>query len=88
MKIKKILVSQPQPATGKSPYFDIAEKYGVSIPRLCIRYCLEKNTLPLPKSVHKERIEANIDLDFEIEKADLDYLDSLGHIGPVKDLRS
>ena len=31
MKIKKILVSQPQPATGKSPYFDIAEKYGVKI---------------------------------------------------------
>ena len=31
MKIKKILVSQPKPATGKSPYFDIAEKYGVKI---------------------------------------------------------
>jgi diketogulonate reductase-like aldo/keto reductase len=66
----------------------IAEKYGVTIPRLCIRYCIEKNTLPLPKSVHKERIAANIDLDFKIEKEDLDYLDSLGHIGPVKDLRS
>ena len=66
----------------------IAEKYGVSIPRLCLRYCLEKNTLPLPKSVHKERIEANIDLDFTIEKEDIDYLDSIGRIGPVKDLRS
>jgi uroporphyrinogen-III synthase len=31
LKIKKILVSQPQPTTGKSPYFDIAEKYGVKI---------------------------------------------------------
>lgn len=31
MKIKKILVSQPQPTTEKSPYFDIAEKYGVEI---------------------------------------------------------
>ena len=30
MKIKKILVSQPQPSE-KSPYFDIAEKYGVNI---------------------------------------------------------
>lgn len=66
----------------------IAEKYGVSIPRLCIRYCLEKNTLPLPKSVHKERIEANIDLDFRIEKEDIEYLDSIGRIGAVKDLRS
>lgn len=29
--IKKILVSQPQPANGKSPYYDIAEKYGVEV---------------------------------------------------------
>ncbi|MCC8146512.1 MAG: uroporphyrinogen-III synthase [Bacteroidales bacterium] len=29
--IKRILVSQPQPATGKSPYYDIAEKYGVEV---------------------------------------------------------
>jgi uroporphyrinogen-III synthase len=29
--IKKMLVSQPQPISGKSPYFDIAEKYGVEI---------------------------------------------------------
>ena len=31
MKIKKVLISQPKPASGKSPYFDIAEKYGVKI---------------------------------------------------------
>ncbi len=31
MKIKKILVSQPKPATEKSPYFDISEKYNVKI---------------------------------------------------------
>ena len=29
--IKKILVSQPDPRTEKSPYHDIAEKYGVQI---------------------------------------------------------
>jgi len=29
--IKKVLVSQPQPTTEKSPYFDIAEKFGVEI---------------------------------------------------------
>ena len=66
----------------------IANKYGVSIPQLCIRYCIEKNTLPLPKSVHKERIITNIDVDFRIEKEDIDYLDSIGRIGAVKDLRS
>jgi uroporphyrinogen-III synthase len=31
LKIKKVLVSQPKPASDKSPYFDIAEKYGVEI---------------------------------------------------------
>ncbi len=31
MKIKKILVSQPKPSSEKSPYYDIAEKYGVHI---------------------------------------------------------
>ncbi|MDO5394599.1 MAG: uroporphyrinogen-III synthase [Bacteroidales bacterium] len=31
MKVNKILVSQPRPTTEKSPYFDIAEKYGVEV---------------------------------------------------------
>lgn len=31
MKIKSILVSQPQPTTEKSPYFDISEKHNVKI---------------------------------------------------------
>ena len=31
MKIKKVLVSQPKPSSEKSPYFEIAEKYGVDI---------------------------------------------------------
>ena len=31
MKIKKVLVSQPKPTSEKSPYFDIAEKYGVQM---------------------------------------------------------
>ncbi|MEG1616084.1 MAG: uroporphyrinogen-III synthase [Bacteroidales bacterium] len=31
MKIKKVLVSQPKPTSEKSPYFDIADKYGVQM---------------------------------------------------------
>ena len=31
MKIKKILVSQPQPTSEKSPYFDIAKRHDVEI---------------------------------------------------------
>ena len=31
LKIKKVLVSQPKPTSEKSPYYDIAEKYGMKI---------------------------------------------------------
>lgn len=31
MKVKKILVSQPKPSSDKSPYYDIAKRYGVEI---------------------------------------------------------
>ena len=31
MKVNKILVSQPKPPSEKTPYFEIAEKYGVEI---------------------------------------------------------
>lgn len=31
VKVKKVLVSQPKPTSEKSPYYDIAEKYGVEI---------------------------------------------------------
>lgn len=31
MKVKKILVSQPKPASDKSPYFDIAARYGAEL---------------------------------------------------------
>ena len=31
MKVKKVLVSQPKPSSEKSPYYEIAEKYGIQI---------------------------------------------------------
>ncbi len=66
----------------------LAEKYSVSVARLCIRYCIEKGTLPLPKSVNEERIKENLLVDFEISREDMEYLDSLYHIGPTRPLRS
>lgn len=67
---------------------DIAKKYGVSIPQLCIRFCVENGTLPLPKSVNEERIKANLDIDFKIDVEDMSYLNSLYHIGPTRPFRS
>ncbi len=66
----------------------IAEKYGVGTAQLCIRFCLENGTLPLPKSVKRERIFENIDLDFKISQEDMSYLNGLYHIGSVKPYRS
>lgn len=31
MKVKRVLVSQPQPSTEKSPYYDIAAKHGLEL---------------------------------------------------------
>lgn len=66
----------------------MAEKYGVTVPQLCIRFCVENGTLPLPKSVNEARIKANLKVDFEISSEDMDYLNSLYHIGPTRPYRS
>lgn len=66
---------------------EISNKYNKSKAQICIRYCIERNTLPLPKSVHEERIIQNADIDFEIDKKDMEYLNSLT-LGTRKPLRS
>ncbi len=55
----------------------IAEKYNVTPAKIAIRYCLEKGTLPLPKSTHEERIKANLEIDFKLAKEDLAILDKV-----------
>ena len=67
---------------------EIAEKYNTSIPKICLQYCIQNNTLPIPKSVHKNRIFDNIDIDFKLSDEDMLYLDNLTDIGPKRPLRS
>ncbi|NEB91912.1 aldo/keto reductase [Streptomyces bauhiniae] len=50
---------------------EIAEKYAVSVPQLCIRYTLQLGTQPLPKTANPEHMRANADVDFEISEADM-----------------
>ena len=66
----------------------LAAKYNVTIPQLCIRFCIENGTLPLPKSVNESRIKANLDVDFTISAEDMATLNALYHIGPTRPLRS
>jgi diketogulonate reductase-like aldo/keto reductase len=49
----------------------MAERYGVGIPQLCIRYCLQLGLLPLPKTVNPQHMRSNAALDFEISDADM-----------------
>lgn len=49
----------------------VAEKYNVSPAQLSIRYCIEKGTVPLPKSTHENRIIENSQVEFSITKEDM-----------------
>ncbi|MBO2457490.1 aldo/keto reductase [Actinomadura violacea] len=55
----------------------MAEKYGVSVPQLCIRYTLQLGTVSLPKTANPEHMRSNADVDFEISDADMDALRGL-----------
>ena len=52
----------------------MAEKYKVTIPQLCIRYCLQLGAVALPKTANSEHMKANSTVDFEISDADMDTL--------------
>ena len=52
----------------------MAEKYKVTIPQLCIRYCLQLGAVALPKTANPEHMKANSAVDFEISDVDMDTL--------------
>ena len=66
---------------------DIAARYGVSAPQLCIRYLLQKGAVVLPKAT-TTHIQQNAELDFEITAEDLDVLDRLRDTDTHKDAGS
>lgn len=65
----------------------IALKYNTSIPKVCLRFCIQTNTLPLPKSVTESRIIDNLDVDFELSDEDMEYLSDLFHIASTRKMR-
>ncbi|MEU9639530.1 aldo/keto reductase [Streptomyces tendae] len=56
---------------------EVAERYAVSVPQLCIRYTLQLGTQPLPKTANPEHMRSNADVDFEISEADMATLRTL-----------
>lgn len=56
----------------------VSEKYGVTIPQLCIQYTLQLGTVSLPKSSNPDHIRSNVQLDFTISEEDMAALEQLG----------
>ena len=60
----------------------VAEKYNVTVPQLCIRYALQLDTLPLPKTGNPEHMKENAEIDFVISDTDME---TLKNAEPLKD---
>lgn len=52
----------------------IADKYGVSVPQLCIRYTLQLGAISLPKTASPEHMKTNAEVEFEINAEDMEVL--------------
>ncbi len=58
----------------------MAEKYGVSVPQLCIRYDLQLGMIVLPKTANPEHMKANTAVDFVISDQDMEMLKNMEKI--------
>jgi len=58
----------------------IAEKCGVSVSQLAIRYCLQLGLLPLPKTANPQHMKTNAEVDFVIGEEDMMSLKAVQQI--------
>ncbi len=58
----------------------MAEKYGVTVPQLCIRYTLDLGCVSLPKTANPEHMKSNAEVDFTISDADMEILKNIKKI--------
>lgn len=61
---------------------ELAAKYKVSPAQICLRYILQKEIIPLPKSSSLERMKENLDIfSFTISKEDMYRIDTMPQTG-------
>ncbi len=61
---------------------ELGRKYGKTPAQICLRWCLDKGYLPLPKSVTPSRIRENLNIfDFALTPEDIATLDALPPFG-------
>ena len=57
-----------------------AKKYNKSVAQLCLKWCLQNDVIPLPKSENEIRMKENLDLfDFQISDEDIRLINSMGY---------
>jgi diketogulonate reductase-like aldo/keto reductase len=61
---------------------DIAERYGVTVPHLAIRYVIQLGFVALPKTANPDHMRTNAAIDFEISADDLELLENME---PIED---
>ena len=57
---------------------EVAARYGVTVPQLCIQYTLQLGAVSLPKSSNPDHIRSNVQLDFTIADEDMAMLAGIG----------
>ena len=61
---------------------ELAKKYNKTPAQICLRFCLQNNILPLPKSSSPERMKQNLEIfDFDIELEDIYRLMTMPETG-------
>ena len=58
----------------------MAERYGVSVPQLAIRYTLQLGLVSLPKTANPDHLRSNAAVDFEISADDMEALRTIDDI--------
>lgn len=57
---------------------EIAAKHGATVAQVILRWNIQQGVVIIPKSVHKERMEENIDIwDFALDNDDMDRITAL-----------
>ena len=60
----------------------LSQRYGVTVPQLCLRFLLEEGIMPLPKTPMRPRLEENMGaLTFTLQKEDVQQIEQITPCG-------
>ncbi|XP_041972273.1 aldo-keto reductase AKR2E4-like [Aricia agestis] len=67
----------PPPQADDPVLVALAKKYNKSVPQIVLRYLVDRNLIPIPKSTNKDRIVANIDIfDFSLTEDEINTMNA------------